>query len=252
VDAVVSTDGTAADLAIGVAWDMAVHKQSPSEALFGNLISFGIGFGIGRGISGIGRLAGRNADNVNVRGGNTRIENTNQNIGAGSRNWKLDDAQPTDKIPNQAHINSCASACSVVLLRDQGIHLLEEDVMKYVDTDGSDMVTFRRLQNPLNKIMDDLLPNSSISFVRGAFDDLRQISYFTDNNRHVMANLQQHAIIIENIDFERGIITILDPWGNGYGTGIAFEGTLSFEKFNELHRRSGSEILVPLDGSKIK
>jgi len=57
------------DLAIGVAWDMAVHKQTPSEALFGNLISFGIGFGIGRGISGAGRLAGRNADNVNVRGG---------------------------------------------------------------------------------------------------------------------------------------------------------------------------------------
>jgi len=69
VDAVVSTDGTAADLAIGVAWDMAVHKQTPSEALFGNLISFGIGFGIGRGISGVGRLAGRNADNVTVRGG---------------------------------------------------------------------------------------------------------------------------------------------------------------------------------------
>jgi|GEM_PF-6137425 len=69
VDALVSTDGTAADLAIGVAWDMAVHKQTPSEALFGNLISFGIGFGIGRGISGVGQLAGRNADNANVRGG---------------------------------------------------------------------------------------------------------------------------------------------------------------------------------------
>ena len=67
--------GAAADLAIGVAWDMAVHKQTPSEALFGNLISFGIGFGIGRGISGAGRLAGRNADNVNVRGGNaTNLE----------------------------------------------------------------------------------------------------------------------------------------------------------------------------------
>jgi len=55
---------------------MAVHKQTPSEALFGNLISFGIGFGIGRGISGAGQLAGRNADNVNVRGGNN-ASNTN-------------------------------------------------------------------------------------------------------------------------------------------------------------------------------
>jgi len=52
---------------------MAVHKQTPSEALFGNLISFGIGFGIGRGISGAGQLAGRNADNANVRGGNADV-----------------------------------------------------------------------------------------------------------------------------------------------------------------------------------
>jgi len=149
--------GAAADLAIGVAWDMAVHKQTPSEALFGNLISFGIGFGISRGISGagrgVGRLAGRNADNVNVRGGNNRIENTNQDTGAGFRRWDLDNPQPTDRIPNQSHENSCTSACGVTLLRDQGIDLSESGVMKYLNTDGSDTVTFNRFARGLNQAM---------------------------------------------------------------------------------------------------
>jgi len=235
--------GAAADLAIGVAWDMAVHKQTPSEALFGNLISFGIGFGIGRGISGAGRLAGRNADNANVRGGNNRIENTNQNIGAGSRNWKLDDAQPTDRIPNQAQPFSCTAACSVVLLRDQGINVSETDVMRYLGTDGSELITMRRVERALNQIVSDLSPNSNIRFESFSNDDLGAINYLTTGDKHIMAFLGTHAVIVESVDFDRQVMRLLDPEGKGVGTGVAEEGTLSFESFNYTQYAAHCELL---------
>jgi RHS repeat-associated protein len=43
------------DIGLGFAWDMSVHGYTPSEAFFSNVLSFGIGAGIGYGIKGLGK-----------------------------------------------------------------------------------------------------------------------------------------------------------------------------------------------------
>jgi len=78
-------------------------------------------------------------------------------------------------------------------------------------------------------------------------DHIEDIAQYVNSSR-VAANLDKHSVIVERIDFNNDTAHLLDPFGNMFGQGIAFEGTISIQKFRELQWNSQSMVLIHFRG----
>ena len=237
--------GAIADFGVGVAADRYLLGDGWGTAVASNMIGFGFGEFVGYAGKGITRSV-INSGMGQFFNRSSRIGVVDPSVGMGTREWDFGESVPTDRIPNQTQPYSCVSACSVALLRQEGIEITEAQLMKKANLTGDSEIGFDRIVPTLN----DLLDASSEFQFREISIDPADLAGLVNRGRLVAVNLNHHSVIVDRIDLKAGTVTILDPWGEGFNTGTAFETTLPMSRFEQLHFRGQFRAMVALRKSK--
>ena len=172
-------------------------------------------------------------------------------VPAGTRNWKLDKPSPTGKIPNQLKAESCVAACGVELFeRTTGLRITEQQMLHYMGYDGSYGIPMGQGFDGLVRASDELAAQANAPFI-GTHMDVYGIAEEIAEGNTVVAALGRHAVIVESVDLQSGIVTVSDPWGLGPGKGVAHLGELPVERFTELQRIGGGyQVIIGISGNR--
>ena len=160
-------------------------------------------------------------------------------VAFGIRNWQLDNPKPTNTVSNQLQANSCVAACGVEIFeRTTGVRATEEQMLQYMGYDGSYDIPMQQGFEGLEKASEELAANTNAKFIARHMN-VYQIADQIDDGNTVVAALGRHAVVVEGVDLQSGIVKVSDPWGLGPGKGIAELGELQLERFTGLQRKGG-------------
>ena len=201
----------------------------------------------------LGKLSGKADEVVDVTQLGDRVDDavTRGDTQIGIRNWQLDNPKPTNTVPNQLQDHSCVAACGVEIFeRTTGVRTTEEQMLQYMGYDGSYDIPMRQGFEGLVRASDELAAKTNATF-RGTHMDVEKIAEQIAEGNTVVAALGSHAVVVEGVDFQSGIVRLSDPWGKGPDTGKALSGTIPVGRFEELQRTGGAfQVIIGILGNR--
>ena len=237
----------AADVALSATADYAFYDVDPLTALASNTI-FGAGGRVGfhqagRALYGARRQLGNIGGNIQLLGaGSNPVENA------------YISRESTDQMVNQEWEMSCVAACTRQMFRNLGEDVDEATVRHFLRTHEKagtfwDLLGTDRFEGIArgtslegnSEFMVGALPDNSLERLEGYVTRWNTVIVQVGNNRDGL-----HAVIVKDVNFIDGYVTVLDPYGldGPDATGTGTIGKMSLAVFAEIWESANRGIIV--------
>ena len=123
-------------------------------------------------------------------------------------------------------------------------------MLQYMGYDGNYGIPLQQGLEGLDKASVELAAKANVTF-RGRHMEIKEIAKQIAEGNSVVAALGSHAVVVESVDLQSGIVIVSDPWGLGPAKGIAELGELRVERFTELQRMGGGyQVIIGISGNR--